>query len=83
MIETDRAWQSLSVVLYGVQETEKKSLLFKRSIYVVKDITEGEAFTAENIRVIRPGDGMHPRYYEGLLGKVANKNYRRGEAFKG
>ena len=78
VIETERAWQSLGVVQYGVQETEKKSLLFKRSIYVVKDITEGEVFTEENIRVIRPGDGMHPKYYEGLLNKKSQKDYKRG-----
>ncbi len=77
--ETERAWQALGMVQYGVQETERKSLLFKRSIYVVKDITEGEKFTTENIRVIRPGGGMHPRYYEAILTKTANKNYRKGQ----
>ncbi|GGD64530.1 sialic acid synthase [Emticicia aquatilis] len=78
VIETERAWQSLGVVQYGVQESEKKSLLFKRSIYVVKDIQAGELLTDKNIRVIRPGDGMQPKYYEGLLGKVAKINYTEG-----
>lgn len=79
VIETERAWQSLGQIQYGIQDSEKKSLLFKRSIYVVKDIKAGEVFTEENIRVIRPGDGIHPKYFEGLLGKVAYKSYRRGE----
>ena len=78
VIETERAWQSLGKVQYGVQESEKKSLLFKRSIYVVKDIQAGEKFTEENIRVIRPGDGMEPKYYEGLLGTVSLNNYQEG-----
>jgi pseudaminic acid synthase len=78
VIETERAWQSLGQVQYGVQDTEKKSLLFKRSIYVVKDVQAGELFTEENIRVIRPGDGLHPKYYEGLLGKIARVDYKRG-----
>lgn len=79
VIETERAWQSLGVIQYGIQESEKKSLIFKRSIYVVKDIVAGEKFTPENIRVIRPGDGMHPRYYELLLSKTANRNYKKGQ----
>lgn len=78
VIETERAWQSLGTVQYGVQESEKKSLLFKRSIYVVKDIEAGEVFTEENIRVIRPGDGMQPKYYERLIGKVALRSYELG-----
>ena len=81
VIETERAWQSLGKVQYGVQESEKKSLLFKRSIYVVKDIKAGEEFTEENIRVIRPGDGMAPKYYERLLGSLAIKNYIKGVPF--
>ncbi len=67
VIETERAWQSLGQVQYGIQETEKKSLAFKRSIYVVKEIKAGEIFTEENIRVIRPGDGLAPKYYDCLL----------------
>ena len=78
VIETERAWQSLGKVQYGVQESEKKSLLFKRSIYVVKDIQAGEKFTEENVRVIRPGDGMEPKYYEGLIGNIANRNFVSG-----
>lgn len=79
VIETERAWQSLGEVQYGVQETEKKSLIFKRSIYAVKDIAAGEPFTPLNIRVIRPGDGMHPRYYESLLHTTAGRNYKKGQ----
>lgn len=78
VMETERAWQSLGVVQYGIQESEMKSLGFKRSVYVIKDIAAGENFTTENIRVIRPGDGMHPRYYERLLKSVATKDHKRG-----
>lgn len=78
VIETERAWQSLGGIQYGVQESEKKSLLFKRSIYVVKDIKAGEAFTEENIRVIRPGDGMLPKYYESILGKTSQTDLVKG-----
>ncbi len=78
VIETERAWQSLGIVQYGVQESERKSVMFKRSIYVVKDIEEGEQFTEENIRVIRPGDGLHPKYYESILGKKVKQKLLRG-----
>lgn len=83
VIETERAWQSLGKVQYGIQESEKKSLLFKRSIYVVKDIQAGEKFSEENIRVIRPGDGMAPKYYERLLGSLAIRNYIKGSPLVG
>jgi pseudaminic acid synthase len=81
VIETERAWQSLGHVQYGVQASEKKSVMFKRSIYVVQDVSAGDKFTAENLRVIRPGDGAHPRYYEQLIGTTASKDYKRGEPF--
>lgn len=82
VIETERAWQSLGEVQYGIQETELKSLSFKRSVYVVKDIESGEEFSRDNIRLIRPGDGLHPRFYEDLLGRKSNRDYKRGEPFK-
>ena len=78
VIETERAWQSLGVVQYGIQESEKKSLLFKRSVYVVKDINKGEKFSADNIRVIRPGDGLQPKYYNMVIDKKALSNIKKG-----
>lgn len=76
--ETENAWLALGHIQYGIQEAERNSLNFKRSLYVVKDIAQGELFSEENIRIIRPGDGLHPRYYEWLIGKKANKALRFG-----
>lgn len=76
--ETERAWQSLGKIHYGILEAEKKSVNYKRSLYVVRDIEAGEPFTAENIRVIRPGDGLHPKYYDMLLGKKAKQRLAKG-----
>lgn len=78
VVETERAWQALGHVQYGIQEAEKNSVNFKRSVYVVKDIKAGEPFTEKNIRVIRPGDGLHPRFYEKLIGKIAHKDFAFG-----
>ncbi len=71
--ETHRAWQALGQIQYGVQRAEAKSRLFKRSLYVARDIAVGEAFTPENVRVVRPGDGLAPRYYDQVLGKTARQ----------
>lgn len=60
---------------YSVNETNRK---FARSLYAVKDIQKGEEFTKENIRSIRPSNGMHPKYYEKILGKHANCDIRFG-----
>lgn len=81
VVETERAWQSLGNVQYGIQETEIKSLNFKRSVYVVKDIEPGEVFTNQNLKVIRPGDGLHPKFYDKILGKIALEKYKRGSPF--
>lgn len=69
VIETERAFQSLGTVKYGVQLTEEKSKLFKRSIFISKDIKKGEIFTIENLKIIRPSYGLHPKYYEMVLGR--------------
>ncbi|MCX5811472.1 MAG: pseudaminic acid synthase [Proteobacteria bacterium] len=76
--ETEKAWQALGRVHYGPVDEEKPSLRFRRSIYIVKNIKKGQKFTSENIRIIRPGLGMHPRYYEETLGQKAACNIKKG-----
>ena len=76
--ESERAWESLGQVRYGPTEAEKKSLVFRRSIYAAADIAEGEVFTADNIRIVRPGHGESPSLYPKLLGRKARQAYTRG-----
>ena len=78
VIESERAWKSLGEVKYDVLKEENASLRFKRSIYIVKDIKAGDKFTSENLRVIRPGDGMQPKYFEKILGRKARTDIKRG-----
>ena len=79
--ETERAWQALGGVQLDTQKAEEKSLQFRRSIYVVRNIARGEELTAENLRIIRPGDGLAPRYWDQVLGRRAERDWKRGEAF--
>ena len=76
--ETERAWRALGEVLYGPTEAEKKSLIFRRSIYACKDIAAGEEFTKDNLRIIRPGHGAPPRLIQVLIGKRARSYIARG-----
>ena len=76
--ESERAWESLGQVRYGPTEAEQKSLVFRRSIYAAADIAEGEVFTAENIRIVRPGHGASPSLYPHLLGRKARQAFTRG-----
>lgn len=78
--ESERAFLALGKVTYGIMEDEKKSLTFKRSIYIVEDMKAGEEFTINNIRIIRPGLGIAPKYFETMLGKRVNSNVKRGTA---
>jgi len=66
--ETKRAWESLGQVTYGPTEAEKKSLVFRRSIYAAKDIRPGDIITFENIKIIRPGLGMEPKFLDVVNG---------------
>lgn len=81
VLETERAWRALGHVKYGPTEKEKKSMKFRRSIYITKDLKAGDVLTKENIRVIRPGYGLAPKYYEQLLGKKVGKDIKAGTPF--
>ncbi len=82
VIETERAWQAMGKVNYTLTESEKKSIQFRRSIYVVEDVKAGELFTEKNIRIIRPGNGMSPLYFERLIGKKSPMDFKRGTPLK-
>lgn len=76
--ETLTAWQAMGRVNYSKAEKEKASTIFRRSVYVVKDIMKGENLTADNIRIIRPGNGVPPKFYDILLGKIVSCDIKRG-----
>ncbi len=76
--ESKRAWQALGVINYGPTEKEKESLRYRRSLYIAKDMKAKEYFTEENLRVIRPGLGLQPKYYNVILGKQVNRDVKKG-----
>lgn len=76
--EAERAWQSLGKISYGATSAEQKSLVFRRSLYVVKDVEAGEVFSADNLRAIRPGLGLPPRWMDTVVGMTAKKAIKRG-----
>jgi len=78
VVESKRAWQAIGEIQYGPDKCESASLQFRRSIYVAQNIKAGEIFTEENIRTIRPGFGLPPKYYPTLLGKKVNKDVKMG-----
>ncbi len=79
VVESERAFLGMGKIQYGVQKAETKSLVYKRSIYIAEDIKAGDKFTKENVRVIRPGFGLHSKYYEGLIGKTAKVDLKKGK----
>lgn len=78
VVETERAFLSLGEIQYGIQSIEEKSLFFKRSIYISDDIKKGDVFSESNIKVIRPGIGLEPKYYDQILGKKAETDIKKG-----
>jgi N-acetylneuraminate synthase len=82
VVETGRAWQSLGRVTYGPTAVEQKSLQFRRSLYVVGDIRKGQPLTSNNVRAIRPGFGLAPRYLDQALRSVAATDLARGTALQ-
>ncbi|NSZ86817.1 pseudaminic acid synthase [Agrobacterium tumefaciens] len=78
VVEAQRAWQSLGEISYGPTAAEEKSLAFRRSIYVAKDIAAGEILTHENLRIVRPAFGLAPKHYDLLIGRQAIRDTKAG-----
>jgi pseudaminic acid synthase len=76
--ETERAWQAMGRVTYGGTKAEEKSRIFRRSLYISKDMKAGEVLSPENLRIIRPGFGLSPKFYEELLGKAVKRDVSLG-----
>ena len=77
-----QAEKAVGKVTYELTEKVKASRKFSRSLFVVKDIKAGEAFTEENVRSIRPGYGLHPKFLKDIIGKIAKENIKKGTPLK-
>ena len=82
VVETERAWQALGQVRYGPTLAEEKSIVFRRSLYVVKDLQAGEKLSTDNVRAIRPGLGLPTKYLDQVLGKTLKHAVTRGTAVR-
>ena len=80
--ECRTAYEALGEISYAVREQEKQSLRFRRSLYIVEDMEAGDEFTEKNLRSIRPGLGLPPKYYDIILGKKIKKDIPRGTALR-
>ena len=82
VVETDRAWRALGDVRYGPTEKEKKSLAFRRSLYITADLKAGDVLTRDNVRAIRPGLGLPPKHLDSVLGRRVRADTPRGTPLK-
>ncbi|MGO4325661.1 pseudaminic acid synthase [Cupriavidus sp. 2TAF22] len=78
VVETRRAWQALGGVSYGPTEAEQKSLVFRRSLYITRDLKAGDVLDVSSVRAIRPGFGLAPRHLDQVLGRAVKRDISRG-----
>ena len=76
--ESCSAWQSLGSINYGINESEESSIQFRRSLYIVKDMKKGEKINSKNLRAIRPGLGLPPKYIDNFIGKTIKFDTKKG-----
>ncbi|CAE20281.1 N-acetylneuraminate synthase [Prochlorococcus marinus str. MIT 9313] len=74
----ERAWQSLGSIHYGPTDSEIKSLCFRRSIFISEDVSQGQILDESNLKIVRPNSGLHPRFYEIVLGRRAARSLSKG-----
>jgi pseudaminic acid synthase len=72
------AEQALGQIIYGPMEHERQSLVFRRSLFIVKDMKKGEVFSDKNVRSIRPGYGLHPKFFDAIIGKKSKIKIKAG-----
>jgi N-acetylneuraminate synthase len=77
-VESERGWQALGGVVYGGTQAEEKSKAFRRTLYIAHPVKAGEVLTRDNLRVVRPGFGLPPKYYDTLLGKRVKRDAPAG-----
>tara|TARA_A100001035_G_C27769048_1_gene495284 strand:+ start:1029 stop:2069 length:1041 start_codon:yes stop_codon:yes gene_type:complete len=75
----NECWQGLSRLSFSRSKLEQNSLIFRRSLYFVKDLSEGQTITKDHIRKIRPGFGLSPKFYDKFIGKKVSRVVKRGE----
>jgi pseudaminic acid synthase len=79
MVEAIRTVEkAMGEVCYGLAPREEKNKIFRRSLFIVKDIMEGEILTEDHVRSIRPGCGLHPRFLKDIIGKKAKRDLKKG-----
>jgi pseudaminic acid synthase len=76
------AEKAVGQISYQLTEKQLKGKQFARSLYVAEDIKKGELITVQNVKSVRPGYGLHPKYLKDVLGKTVNKNLEKGDALK-
>ncbi|MDE1947014.1 MAG: pseudaminic acid synthase [Burkholderiales bacterium] len=77
-IESERAWQALGQVSYGGTQAESKSRAFRRTLYISRDVRAGELLSPENVRIVRPGFGLAPKFFDIMMGKRVNRDLPAG-----
>jgi N-acetylneuraminate synthase len=80
--EARRAWEALGTISVGPTPAENAARQYRRSLYIAEDLRAGDTLTMANLRVVRPGLGLHPRYYEAVLGARVNRDVRKGTPLK-
>ena len=76
--ETYKSWQAAGKITYSATANEEKSIIFRRSLYIVEDMNKNDVFTANNLRIIRPGKGLSPKYFGAIIGKKIKKDTKKG-----